>query len=139
MATQPKLSTADKVPNTPSVLLDLMQWIHTKEATVLRHAMAEKAKVICNSTISSIYNTHVWREDQTRGKWRVERGSDGGRMGGRTRWLIKFSHVSLRFADMSSDVDVVHPTYSSVGKVNFDLGKITSWSITVTAEASRTS
>ena len=51
----------------------------------------------------------------------------------------KISQVSLRFADMSSDVDVVHPMCPSLGKVNFGLGKITSWSIMVTAEAVTTS
>ena len=35
--------------------------------------MIERAKVICNSTISSIYNTHVWR-GRTRGKWGVGLG-----------------------------------------------------------------
>ena len=59
MATQPRLSTANKVSNIPFVLLDLMQWIHTREAIVLKHTMTGRAKVICNSTISSIYNTHV--------------------------------------------------------------------------------
>ena len=56
-------------------------------------------------------------------------------MGGRTKWLVKFSQVSLWFADMSSDEDIVHPTCPSLDKVNFGLGKITSWSVTVTAEA----
>ena len=58
MAPQPKLTVVDKVPNIPFVLLGLTQWIHTREATVLRHAMTAKAKVICTSRISSIYNTH---------------------------------------------------------------------------------
>ena len=40
---------------------------------------------------------------------------------------------------MSSDMDVVHPTYPSLGKVNFGLGKITLWSVTVTAEGGKTS
>ena len=40
---------ADKVSNTHFVLLDFMQWIHTREATILRHAMTGRAKVICNS------------------------------------------------------------------------------------------
>ena len=64
-------------------------------------------------------------------------------MGGRTGGLDwgsdevagKISQVSLRFADMSSDVDVVHSTCPSLGKVNFGLDKVTSQSITVTAEA----
>ena len=51
----------------------------------------------------------------------------------------KISQISLRFADMSSDVDVVHPTYLSLGKVNFDLGKVTSQFVTVTAEVVTTS
>ena len=58
---------------------------------------------------------------------------------GRTRWLVKFSQVSLRFADMSSDMDVVHPTCPNLGKINLDLGKVTSRSVTVMAEAGRTS
>ena len=69
MAPQPKLTMVDKVPNIPFVLLGLTQWIHTREATVLRHAMTARAKVICTSRISSIYNTH-------RGT-----GSDWGRIG----------------------------------------------------------
>ena len=51
----------------------------------------------------------------------------------------KISQVSLRFADMSSDVDVVHPTYPNLGKVKFGSGKVTSRSVTVTAEAVTTS
>ena len=51
----------------------------------------------------------------------------------------KISQVSLRFADMSSDVDVVHPTCPSLGKVNFGLYKVNSRSVTVTAEAVTTS
>ena len=70
-----------------------------------------------------------------------------GRTGGRTRGVGlgldevagKISQVSLRFADMSSDVDVVHPTCPSLGKVKFGSGKVTSWSVTVTAEAVTTS
>ena len=58
MAPQPKLTVVNKVPNIHSVLLGLTQWIHTREATVLRHAMTARAKVICTSRISSIYNTH---------------------------------------------------------------------------------
>ena len=164
--------------------------------------MIGRAKVICNSTISSIYNTHMWRGSQTRGKRGVglrqvgdqtgakrgrkcgvglgvelggrTRGRIGGRRGsneggwigrsdegldgavrwggirlrvglgvgrgggGRTRWLVKFPQVSLRFADMSFDVDIVHPMCPRLGKVNFGLGKVTSWSVTVTAEVGRT-
>ena len=51
----------------------------------------------------------------------------------------KISQVSLRFADMSYDVDVLHPTCPSLGKVNFDLGKVTSRSVMVTVEAITTS
>ena len=51
----------------------------------------------------------------------------------------KISQVSFRFADMSSDVDVVHPTYPSLGKVNFGLGKVTFRSVMVMAEAVTTS
>ena len=51
----------------------------------------------------------------------------------------KISQLSLRFADMSSDEDVVHSMYHSVGEVNFGLGKVTSRSVTVTAEAITTS
>ena len=54
------------------------------------------------------------------------------------RWLVKFSQVSLRFADMSFDVNVVHPMYPSFDTVNFGLDKITSWSVTVTAKAGKT-
>ena len=57
----------------------------------------------------------------------------------RTRWLVKISQVSLRFADMSSNMDVVHPTCPSLGKINFDLDKVTSGSVTVTVEAVTTS
>ena len=69
MAPQPKLTVVNKVPNIPSVLLGLTQWIHTREAIVLRHAMTARAKVICTSRISSIYNTHG------------RTGSDWGRTG----------------------------------------------------------
>ena len=51
----------------------------------------------------------------------------------------KISQVSLRFADMSSDVDVVHPTYPSLDKVKFGSSKVTSRSVTITAEAVTTS
>ena len=51
----------------------------------------------------------------------------------------KVSQVSLRFADMSSDVDVVHPACPSLDKVKFGLGKVTSRSVTVTVEAVTTS
>ena len=51
----------------------------------------------------------------------------------------KISQVSLRFADMSFDVDVVHPMCPSLGKVKFGLGKVTSRSIKVTVEAVTTS
>ena len=51
----------------------------------------------------------------------------------------KISQVSLRFANMSSDVDIVHPMCPSLGKVKFGSGKITSRTVTVTAEAVTTS
>ena len=51
----------------------------------------------------------------------------------------KISQVSIRFANMSFNVDIVHPTCPSLDKVNFGLGKVTSRSITVTAEAITTS
>ena len=51
----------------------------------------------------------------------------------------KISQVLFHFADMSSYMDVVHPTCPSLGKVNFDLDKVTFWSVTVTAEAVTTS
>ena len=73
MAPQPKLTVVNKVPNILSVLLGLTQRIHTREAIVLRHAMTARAKVICTSRISSIYNTHG------------RTGSDWGWTGGRTR------------------------------------------------------
>ena len=89
MALQPKLTMVNKVPNIPSILLGLTQWIHTRKATVLRHAMIARAKVICTSRISSIYNTH----GRTGSDWgRTGRGGQGvgqgvglgGRTGGRT-------------------------------------------------------
>ena len=192
MVPQPKLTVVDKVPNIPFVLLGLNQWIHTREATVLRHAMTARAKVICTSRISSIYNTHGrtgsdwgrtgdwtrggeqgvdlevgregWTGDRTGGVGRgggwtrgvglgvglewSDRGSDwgsdwGGRTGevglGSDEVAGKISQVSLRFADMSSDVNVVHPTCPSLGKVKFGSGKVTFRSITVTTEAVTTS
>ena len=67
----------------------------------------------------------------------------GGRTGevglGSDEVAGKISRVSLRFADMSSDVDVVHPMCPSLGKVKFGLDKVTSRSVTVTAEAVTTS
>ena len=51
----------------------------------------------------------------------------------------KISQVSLQFADMSSDVYVVYPTCLRLGKVKFGLGKVTSRSVTVTAEVVTTS
>ena len=73
-------------------------------------------------------------------------GDWGSDWGGRTEVRLrsnevvgKISKISLRFADMSSDVDVVHPTCPSLGKVKFDSGKVTSRSITVMAEAVTTS
>ena len=51
----------------------------------------------------------------------------------------KISQVSLRFVDMSFNVDVLHPTCSSLDKVNFGSGKVTSRSVTITAEAVTTS
>ena len=51
----------------------------------------------------------------------------------------KISQISLRFVDMSSDVDVVHPTCPSLNKVKFGLGKVTSRSVTVMVEAITTS
>ena len=77
MAPQSKLTVVDKVPNISFVLLDLTQWIHTREATVLRHAMTARAKVIYTSRISSIYNTH----GRTGSDW----GRTGGWTGSRTR------------------------------------------------------
>ena len=183
MAPQPKFTVVDKVPNIPSVLLGLTQWIHTREATVLRHAITARAKVICTSRISSIYNTHGgtgldWGLDwgsRTGGRTRGDRaggrirggrtrgwtrgGRTGGRIGSRTggrtgrvglgvglevglgldEVASKIFQVSLRFVDMSSDVDVVYPTYPSLGKVKFGLGKVTSRTVTVTAEAVTTS
>ena len=47
----------------------------------------------------------------------------------------KISQVSLCFADMSSDVDIVHFTYPNLDKVNFGLGKVISRSVTVMVEA----
>ena len=85
--------------------------------------MTRRAKVICTSRISSIYNTHVWR------------GSDWGS----DKVADNISQVSFRFADMSSNVDVIHSTCSSLDKVNFGLGKVTSRSVTVTVEAVTTS
>ena len=98
MAPQPKLTVVNKVPNIPSVLLGLTQWIHTREATILRHAMTARTKVICTSRISSIYNTQGrtgsdWGRtgDRTRGRpggsdWgRTGRGGHGVGLGGRTR------------------------------------------------------
>ena len=64
--------------------------------------------------------------------WVGEGVGRGIGLGGWTRWggwmrcLVNFSQVSLRFADMSSNVDVVHPTCLSLDKVNFGLGKIMS-------------
>ena len=86
MAPQPKLTVVDKVPNIPSVLLGLMQWIHTREATVLRYTMTARAKVICTSRISSIYNTH----GRTRSDW----GRTGGRTGG-SDWGGRIWEVGL--------------------------------------------
>ena len=82
-----------------------------------------------------------------RGWTRGKRGSDWGvglgvRLGsdwGSNEVIGKISQVSLRFADISSDVDVFHPMYPSLGKVNLGLGKVTSRSITVTAKAVTTS
>ena len=68
------------------------------------------------------------RGGRTRG---VEQGSDWGS----DEMAIKISQISLWFVDMSSDVDVIHPMCSSLGKVNFDLGKITSRSVTIMAKA----
>ena len=51
----------------------------------------------------------------------------------------KISLVSLRFTDMSSDVDVIHPTCPSLGKVKFGSDKVTSRTVTVTAEVVTTS
>ena len=100
MATQPSLTTVDKVPNIPSVLLGLTQWIHTREASVLRHAMTTREKVICTSRVSLILKLILIGErGRTRGKqksdWGRTRGQTGGsnwggRTRGRTRWLVKF-------------------------------------------------
>ena len=83
----------------------------------------------------------------------LEEGRTGGRTGkvglGRSDWggwtgevglgldevAGKISQVSLRFADMSFDVDVVHPTCPSLGKVKFCSGKVTSRSVTIMVEA----
>ena len=88
MAPQHKLTVVNKIPNISSVLLDLTQWIHTREATVLRHAMTARAKVISTSRISSIYNTHG-RMGSDWGRTGVGLGvglggRTGGRIGGRT-------------------------------------------------------
>ena len=56
-------------------------------------------------------------------------------MEGSDKVASKISQVSLWFADMSSHVDIVHPTCPSLDKVNFGLGKVTSRSVTVRAEA----
>ena len=66
-------------------------------------------------------------------------GLDGGSDWGSDEMAGKISQVSLWFADMSSVVNVVHPMCPSLDKVNFDLGKVTSRSVTVTAEAVTTS
>ena len=157
MAPQPKLTVVNKVPNIPFVLLDLTQWIHIREATVLRHAMTARAKVICTSRILSIYNTHGRTGSDWGSDWGSNWGSDGGvelgvglggsDWGGQTGEVGlgsdevsgKISQVSLQFADMSFDVDVVHPTCSNLGKVKFGSGKVTSRSVTVTAKAVTTS
>ena len=74
---------------------------------------------------------------------RSDWGSDWvGRTGGRTgevglgsdKVAGKISQVSFRFADMSSDVDIVHPTCPSLDKVKLGLGKVTSQFVMVTAE-----
>ena len=51
----------------------------------------------------------------------------------------KISQVSLRFANMSFDMNVVYPTCPSLSKVNFGLGKVTSQFVTVSVEAITTS
>ena len=51
----------------------------------------------------------------------------------------KISQVSLRFANISSDLNVVHPTCPSLVKVNFGLSKVTSRSVTIMAEDVTTS
>ena len=65
--------------------------------------------------------------------------TEGVGLGGLDEVAGKISLVSLRFADMSSDVDIVHSTCHSLSKVNFGLDKVTSRSVTVTAEAVTTS
>ena len=72
--------------------------------------------------------------------WGLDRGGVGLGVGLGSDWgsdevVGKISQVLLRFADMSSDVDVVHPTCPSLDKVKFGLGKVTSRSVTVTAKA----
>ena len=68
--------------------------------------------------------------------WGVKlEGVDGGSDWGSDKVVGKISQVSLRFFDISSDVDVVHPTCLSVGKVNFGLDKVTSRSVKLTAKA----
>ena len=144
MAPQSKLTVVNKVPNIPSILLGLTQWIHTREATVLRHAMTTRAKVICTSRISSIYNTHGRTGSDWGSDWGSNWGSDWeGRTGevrlGSDEVAGKISQVSLQFANMSSDVDVVHPTCPNLDKVKLGSDKVTSRSVTVTAKAVTTS
>ena len=80
--------------------------------------------------------TGSWTRDRTGGR------TGGGQTGvGLEVGLVadKISKVSLRFADKSSNVDVVHPTCPNLVKVKFGLGKVTSRSVTVTVEAVTTS
>ena len=81
--------------------------------------------------------TRIWIGDQIGD--RTGGGLDYGSDWGSDEVAGKISQVSLRFADMSFDVDIVHPTCPSLGKVKFGLDKVTSWSITITAEAITTS
>ena len=53
--------------------------------------------------------------------------------------MVNFSSLYLQFADMSFDINVLYPTCPTLNKVNSGLDKITSQSITVTAEAGRSS
>ena len=78
MAPKPKLTVVDKVPNILFVLLGLTQWIHTREATLLRHAMTAWAKMMCTSRISSIYNTHGGTGSNWGSDWGIELGGPIG-------------------------------------------------------------
>ena len=108
LAPQPKLTVVNKVLNIPSILLGLTQWIHTREATVLRHAITARAKVICTSRISSIYNTH----GRTGSDWGRTGVGLGVGLGGRTG-------VGLEEADRGSDWG---SNWGSDGEVGLGVG-----------------